>query len=105
MIESDDDLDPAELFAVEEEETELVRTPVPRPPCIDDEEPGPVVYKDWSPETTKVVSGPIGPSKQYPGQRFMSRAAALGYWQRRAGRIIEDLSIPGRYIYRVRRDA
>lgn len=50
-------------------------TPLPGVPTIDDydnEGPPLVQYRDWKPEDTKVVSGPIGPVKQYPGRRFRS---------------------------------
>lgn len=102
--EEDGVVDPAEFQ--DPEEVEDQRSPPPGLPTIDHEEPPPRVdYRDWSPETTKVVSGPLGPVKQYPGRRFMSWRAARAYWLERAGRIIEDLSVHGRYIYRVRRDA
>lgn len=78
----------------------------PRLPTIDDEEPpAEVDYRDWRPEDTKVVSGPLGPAKNYPGRRFRNKAEARRYWLERAGRIHEDNSIQGRYAFRVRRDA
>lgn len=110
-VPGDGELDPAQLQDAEEEEememvVDLVRTPLAQLPSIDDEAPPlQVDYRDWSAAATKVVSGPIGPVKQYPGRRFISERLARAYWAARAGRIIEDLSISGRYIYRVRRDA
>lgn len=103
--------DPDELFDFsdipEEDEQEEPTNPWREPVAsVDDEEPPAFVeYRDYLPEHTKVVSGPVGPAKQYPGQRFASRAAARKYWETRAGRIIEDLSIPGRWIFRVKKEA
>lgn len=89
-----------------EEATDEVRAPLPQLPTVDDDSPPQQVdYRDWDPTTTKVVSGPIGPAKKYPGTRYASRAEAKRVWTQRAGRIIEDLSIPGRWIFRVRKDA
>lgn len=56
---------------------------------------------DWSRETSRVVSGPIGNIPRFPGRRFESRAAAREYWLKRTGRIYEDFKIPGRYVFRV----
>lgn len=105
MSDQEPDLHPVEL-ETPEDETDATRAPLSPLPSIDDEEPPRGVdYRDWSPETTKVVSGPIGPLKQYPGQRFRSRHEARRFWIQKAGRIIEDLSIAGRWIFRVRKDA
>jgi hypothetical protein len=98
---------PGDLLS-EEEAFDDSRTSLPGVPTIDrieDDNPGPVEYVHWDPATTKVVSGPVGPAKNYPGRRFPSKGAALRYWKDRAGRIIQDLSIAGRWIFRVRRDA
>jgi hypothetical protein len=62
-------------------------------------------YQDWSPETTKVVSGPLGAKAKFPGQRFATRGEARTYWQQRAGRIFEEHLVKNRYVFRVRRDA
>lgn len=107
MIEPDEDED-REVFPERVEDPEPgafrgYREPIP---TVDDEEPPEVVdYRDWSPETTRVVSGPLGPVTKFPGQRFRSRVEARRYWTERAGRIIEDLSIRGRWIFRIKRDA
>jgi hypothetical protein len=81
------------------------RKSFPQVPTIDMDEPGEVEYVHYRPEDTKVVSGPMGPVKQFPGRRFMSKRGAMAYWTERAGRIIQDLSVSGRWIFRVRRDA
>jgi hypothetical protein len=90
---------------VAEDEEWCGPTPLPRIPTVDQDDPGDVPYPDYVPSRTKVVSGPVGPAKKYPGTAFPSKRAAMAYWNQRAGRIIEDLSVPGRWIFRVRRDA
>ncbi len=80
--------DPAEAGAREREDGEKIE------------------YRDWSPENTKVVSGPTGQNRtNRPGRHFWFKAHARAYWLERAGRIIEEYTLPGRYAFRVRRDA
>lgn len=82
--------------------------PEKRVPTLDDsdtERPPEVDYRDWSPETSKVVSGPAGPAAQFPGRRFRNKREAKAHWLARAGRILEDLSMGQRYMFRVRKDA
>lgn len=95
------DFDPADID--DEPEVEEVRVIQPKTPTIDDESPPAVSYQDWSKEGTQVVSGPIGPVKNYPGTRFRSRREARKFWTAKAGRIIEDMSISGRWIFRVKK--
>ncbi len=88
-------------------EPEDKREPLYGIPTVDydDVEECYVPYLHYVPAETKVVSGPIGPVKNFPGTRWASKALARRYWEQRAGRIIEDLSIAGRWIFRVKRDA
>lgn len=60
-------------------------------------------YPDWNDITTRVVSGPIG-AATFRGQRFTTHWAAREHWIRRS-RIYQDHTLPGRWIFRVRRDA
>lgn len=101
--EAPEDIEPAELLSAEEE-TDEARAPRPGVPSIDDEKPGKVDYLDYDAAKTKVVSGPLG-AKQFPGRRFASRRDARRYWLQRAGKIIEEHSVNGRYVFRVRKDA
>lgn len=78
--------------------------PIPGIPTVDMEEPGEVPYLHYDPAKTKVVSGPLA-GAQFPGRRFTTQREAKKYWHDRAGKIIEDLSVKGRWIFRVRRDA
>lgn len=64
-----------------------------------------IVYQDWSPLTSKVVSGPYGESSRFRGKWFPTRDRARRYWQLRAGRIYEEFFVKGRWIFRVRKDA
>ena len=59
-------------------------------------------YQDWSPETSRVVSGPLGPpgKSKFRGHRFTTRSEARAYWASRA-RIIAEHRVPGRWIYRI----
>lgn len=98
--------DEAAAKAKEDEGYVRVKALMPQTPTVDmDEPPDEVAYLHYKPEETKVVSGPVGPVKKYPGTAWASRALAMAHWKQRAGRIIEDLSVPGRWIFRVRRDA
>jgi hypothetical protein len=78
--------------------------PIPGIPTVDMDEPVEVPYLDYDPEKTKVVSGPLA-GAQFPGRRFNNKREARKFWHDRAGKIIEDLSVKGRWIFRVRRDA
>jgi hypothetical protein len=68
-----------------------------------DEDGAPVEYRAWSPETSRVVSGPYGPEgfSRFPGRRFPSRSHARQYWARRA-HILEEHRVPGRWIFRIK---
>ncbi len=63
----------------------------------------PIEYRVWSPETSRVVSGPYGPEgySKFPGRRFRDRRSARIYWHTRAT-IIEEYRVPGRWIFRVK---
>jgi hypothetical protein len=63
----------------------------------------PLDYVDWDNTGTRVVSGPYG-TAAFPGRRFPSRSAARAYWTQRAGKILQEWRVPGRYIFRVRRE-
>jgi hypothetical protein len=67
-----------------------------------DEDGRPIEYPDWTPGTSRVVSGPYGPASvtKFPGRRFPDRASARRYWGVRA-RILEEYKVPGRYIFRI----
>jgi len=60
-------------------------------------------YRHWDPDTTRVVSGPIGSEEKskFPGRRFPSRRTAREHWQAAAG-IVDEHIIPGRYIFRIK---
>jgi hypothetical protein len=62
----------------------------------------PAAYRDWSRDTTVVVSGPIADAG-FRGRWFPDRDSARAYWRARAGHIYEDINIPGRYVFRVKR--
>lgn len=55
-------------------------------------------YPDWTPATSRVVSGEYG-----PGNRFRTRTEARQYWSERT-RIIEEYRVPGKWIFRIRRE-
>ncbi len=63
-------------------------------------------YPDWNEDTTRVVSGPIGPEhkSRFRGTRFPSRSLARQYWGAKA-RIVDEHFIPGRFIFRIRKEA
>lgn len=65
-----------------------------------DEEGVRIRYRDWTPETSRVVSGPLG-GYSFPGRSFPDRPAAREYWLSRASRIIEEYLIPGRWALRI----
>lgn len=106
---SDDDKPQVTVRPADTEDEWDAKTPLPYYgiPTLDMEDAGEaqVPYLHYVPEETKVVSGPIGPAKKFPGTMFVSKAAARSYWLGRAGRVLEDLSVPGRWIFRVRKDA
>jgi hypothetical protein len=60
-------------------------------------------YPDWHPDTSRAVSGPIGKAT-FPGRRFQSRKEARAYWLERAGRIVVEHKVRGRYIFRIPRE-
>lgn len=86
----------------EDDDEDKVTNPVPLV-FFEDEEPPPAEYLDYDPATTRVISGPLG-DKDYPGRRFQTRSQARRYWTTKAGKIIEDLSVPGRWIFRVKKE-
>lgn len=59
-------------------------------------------YPDWSRETTRVVSGPVGDAR-FPGTRFETVSEAREHWTARS-RIRADYTVTGRYIFRVDRE-
>ncbi len=64
----------------------------------------PIAYQSWSPEDTRVVSGPYGPAPRssYPGRRFPDRRTARLYWHLRAT-VVEEHRVPGRWIFRIKK--
>jgi len=67
-----------------------------------DEDGERIEYRDWLPERTRVVSGPIC-GNNFPGRSFNSVARARSYWGAKA-RIVEQHWIPGRWCFRIMRD-
>lgn len=73
-----------------------------------------VLYPNWDETNTRVVSGPYGGpdrhedggvvepvKKPFPGKWFATYQEAKAYWTRRAGRIVGEHLIRGRYIFRI----
>jgi len=78
------------------------RPPVGTIPTIDSDEPV-SDYQDWKREDTRVVSGPLGPTYNYPGKMFHTREAAKRWAKENFGTIYEENYCPGRYFFRVKR--
>ena len=68
---------------------------------VSDDDPLSREYRDWDDTTSRVVSGPLG-EHRFPGTRFPDRSAARVHWRGRAT-IIEEYPIPGRWIFRIKR--
>jgi hypothetical protein len=78
-----------------------------RPPTIDDwnddsPTPHPLNYPCWTEANSFVVSGPLG-DKRYPGRRMTGRNEARRYVTAKYGGYFEEIHIPGRWAFRVRR--
>jgi len=62
-------------------------------------------YKDWSPETTKVITYCLDVEGRFPGIFAENRSAAEAHCKANYGRIVEANYVPGRAFLRVRKSA
>ncbi len=67
-----------------------------------DEDGSRLGYQVWTAETSRVVSGPIGPAgaNAIRGTRFPDRDAARAHWAAKAT-VVEEYSLPGRWAFRI----